>query len=387
MSTPGVAGVDRRGDEHPLGMIEADERKLQEPAEALLGAQIRVVAPGDVGERADGDAQARIGWPLPGEEIRGPADQRGREIGHARQRQADELRAFDQRVEIALRLAQLRIEQAFAQAERGEHHPLGREPLQHAIEHERGGRQGARAPLRHAGSRGQPGRRQPQQRFCEAARFRRSQRVAVDHLDRRPGRLHMRLGQRAPAAADRIEHRPAERRGQILPQDRIDPAPGFGPPVGEHRFDRQGAERHADPAIADMVVERLGDFEAAAAHVADRPDRAEEAGDHAERGQSRFLGAAEDADLETRFGGNGGGERRPVRRPPDRFGCRRIDPGHAHRIGDRAKPPHRLDRAPKPLGRDRAGLREAFAQPAQRLLIEARQRRAAELLIDDEPHR
>ena len=53
----GVAGVHRRGDEHPLGVIDADERKLQEPAEALLGPQIDRVAPGDVGERANRDAQ------------------------------------------------------------------------------------------------------------------------------------------------------------------------------------------------------------------------------------------------------------------------------------------------------------------------------------------
>ena len=45
----GVAGVDRRGNENPLGVIDADERKLQQPAKALLGAQIRVIAPGDVG--------------------------------------------------------------------------------------------------------------------------------------------------------------------------------------------------------------------------------------------------------------------------------------------------------------------------------------------------
>jgi hypothetical protein len=126
-----------------------------------------------------------------------------------------------------------------------------------------------------------------------------------------------------------------------------------------------------------MIVERLGDFEAAAAHVADRPNRAEKAGDHAQRGEARFLRSAEDTNLKTGFGGDGGCERGSVRRAADCFGSRRIDLYHAHRVGDGAKPPHRLDRAAKPLRPDHAGLREAFAEATQRLLVEARHRRRA----------
>ena len=55
---------------------------------------------------------------------------------------------------------------------------------------------------------------------------------------------------------------------------RVDRRLASAPSLGQQRLDRQGAERQADPALADPVVERLGDLEAAAAHVADQADRA-----------------------------------------------------------------------------------------------------------------
>ncbi len=46
----------------------------------------------------------------------------------------------------------------------------------------------------------------------------------------------------------------------------------------------------------------------------------------------------------------------------------------------------RLDGAAEIVGADGAGLGEALAEPAQRFLVEPRQRRAAELVIDDQAH-
>ena len=62
-----------------------------------------------------------------------------------------------------------------------------------------------------------------------------------------------------------------------------------------------------------------------------------------------------------------------------------VDLGHAHRVGDGAEAPNRLDRAAKIVGLDRARLREPLAEPAERLLVEARHRRAAELIVDHQP--
>ena len=78
---------------------------------------------------------------------------------------------------------------------------------------------------------------------------------------------------------------------------------------------------------------------------------------------------------------------RAVGGAPDRLGGGGVEAGHAHGVGDGAKPAHRLDRAPEALGGDLAGLRQPLAEPAQRLLVEARQGRAAELVVDDEADR
>jgi hypothetical protein len=42
-------------------MLDADERKLQQPAKALFGAQVRRVPPRDVGERANRDPEPLLG--------------------------------------------------------------------------------------------------------------------------------------------------------------------------------------------------------------------------------------------------------------------------------------------------------------------------------------
>ena len=188
----------------------------------------------------------------------------------------------------------------------------------------------------------------------------------------------MRLGERAPAAADRVERRLGERQRQAHAQPLVDLAFGLVAPDREHRLDRQRAERQADRDVADAVVERQRDFEAAAAHVADGADRPIEAGNDAERRSSA-----------------------PLRRPPS---TRTFNPDSAsiaaassgplvarriasvagdveladmHRLGDRREAARRLDGAAEIVGLDAAGLGEAFAEPAQRLLVEARQRRAA----------
>jgi hypothetical protein len=104
----------------------------------------------------------------------------------------------------------------------------------------------------------------------------------VDDPDRRPDRFHVRFGQRAPAAAHRIEHRPRQLARQALAQNLVDLALRRRKAGPQHGLDRQGAERQTDRAISHMVVDRFRDFEAAPAHVADRPDRAEEPRDHAQ---------------------------------------------------------------------------------------------------------
>ena len=56
----GVARVNRERDEGPLSMGDADERELQQQPETLLRPKVGRMAPREVGERADRDAQAPV---------------------------------------------------------------------------------------------------------------------------------------------------------------------------------------------------------------------------------------------------------------------------------------------------------------------------------------
>ena len=225
------------------------------------------------------------------------------------------------------------------------------------------------------------------QRLGEVARDGRFQRVAVNDFDRSVDRFHVGLGERPPAAAHGKEHRPREGELQPVAENLVDLALGGALALREHRLDRKGAERQTDPGLSHMVVDRLRHLETAAAHVADSPDRAKESGDDAERRIARLFGARQDANPKPGLGGDCGRELRPVGRAADRLGRGHVQPGDAHRVGDGAKPPGRLDGSPKSVGRDRPRLRQALGQPAQRLFVEARHRSAAELVVDDEPHR
>ena len=85
----------------------------------------------------------------------------------------------------------------------------------------------------------------------------------------------MRLGERAPAAADGEEGLLGERGRQARAQALVDLALGLVAAGRQHGFHRQRAEREAYGDVAYVVVEGQSDFQRAAAHVADGADGAE----------------------------------------------------------------------------------------------------------------
>ena len=204
---------------------------------------------------------------------------------------------------------------------------------------------------------------------------------------RRADRLDVGLGERAPPAADRIEDRPRERRLEPGAQNVVHAPLGDVVALGEQRLDRQRAERQARPGVADVVVHRLGHFEAAAAHVADRADRPEEAGDDPERGVARLLRARQDPHRQPGLRRDRGDEVLAIGRAADRLGRGHVELRHAHRLGDGAKAARGLHGAAEAVRRDGAGLRQPFRESGERFLVEARQGRAAKLVVDHEPHR
>ena len=229
--------------------------------------------------------------------------------------------------------------------------------------------------------------RQAPELLGELARVLGADRVAVRDPQGGVGRRHVGPGEGPPAAADGVEHRLGERRRQVVLEQLVDAPPRLGLALGQHGLHRQGAQRQADRALADPVVQDLGDLEAAAAHVADEAPRPVEAGDDAERGVARLLGPAQDADLEARLLPDGGHEPLAVAGAADRLGRDGVDPAHAHGVRDGAEAAGGLDRAAEPFRRELARAVEALAEAAERLLVEARERGPAQLVVDDEPDR
>ena len=176
-----------------------------------------------------------------------------------------------------LGLAQLRIEEALAQAEGGEHNAIRPKMLEHPIEDQSRGPQHGRAALGNTGHLGQFCRREPQKQLREIASLLRGERMAVHDPDRRFDCRQISFGDRTPVSPDRIKDRLSQRWGQAFPKDRVNTALGSRKAFGKHRLDGQGAERRAEAALADMIIERLGNFEALVFHIADQSQRPKEA--------------------------------------------------------------------------------------------------------------
>ena len=140
----------------------------------------------------------------------------------------------------------------------------------------------------------------------------------------------------------------------------------------EHSLHRQRAQRQAHPALADMVVERLADLEAAAAHVADQPDRPEETRDDPERRRARLLCPAEHADLKARLRPDFPREFLAVLCTAGRLGGQRRRSWSTPMASAIAETARRQDRPAKIFRVDRAVLGELLAESAQRFFVEAR---------------
>ena len=379
-----VTGVDGGGKKHPLGVIQPDQWKLQQAPEAFRRPQTRLVAPGEVGQRAGGNPQAPFRRGLVREQPRCPLRQRGREGGHAGIRQSEGLRRLDQRIEELFGRAELRIEPAFAHAQHGEDDPLRPQPLHHPVEDQRRrGQAGGPAP-RQAGQRGNLCRRRLQQGFREGAGAGGLQGVAVHHAHRRVAGRQVHPGEGAPAAADGIEGRAADAPRNAIPQQRVHPRLRRGNAAFQQLAHRQRTERQADAVGSDAVIQDIRHFQAAAAHVSGQPGGAVETGYHPEGAEIGLLLAAQDACRETGLPGDLGDEIGPVARLPHRLGGERIDPFNAHGLGNGAEPAQGGQGPGDAVRRQRPSARVSLAQLAERLLVEARKRRPADGIVNDE---
>jgi hypothetical protein len=98
------------GEEDPFDVIETNERELNEAAKAFRGADVSVIAPGDIRERTSRQAQSLVPVRLAGKQIVGPAYQSRRKLRDACLRFAEGLRTLDERVERPVVSSELRVE-------------------------------------------------------------------------------------------------------------------------------------------------------------------------------------------------------------------------------------------------------------------------------------
>src|SRR5207342_1681007 len=97
-----------------IGVRDADEWKLQEPPVALLGPDVRMVSPSDVGQRADRQSEPLVGRHFAGKQSLGPFGQSRSELGDTGEGYPKQPCPLDEGVEIALGGRQLRIKPALA---------------------------------------------------------------------------------------------------------------------------------------------------------------------------------------------------------------------------------------------------------------------------------
>ncbi|GLS18568.1 hypothetical protein GCM10007874_15850 [Labrys miyagiensis] len=139
--------------------------------------------------------------------------------------------------------------------------------------------------------------------------------------------------------------------------------------------------------LAHTVVERLGNLEAAAAHVPDQTSRTVKARDHAERCEMSFFGTGKDSHLHAGLGMYRFNKVLAITGAANGFGRGGVETGHAHGVGDGAEASYGLDRTAKTIPRNHARLGKPLSKAAERLFVEARQGCATELIINDQADR
>ena len=277
-------------------MVDARDVGAGDRFKAELRPVVGMRAPVHVVQQAGRQDQPVLGRRLVGVAGFYPVVQRRAEARAARRGRLHVAACLDQRIEDAHPLGHLAVEQALAQAVGRDRHAFRVDALDQLRQHQARQRD-QRQPLRRCpGHRGHLGLillADPLQRL-EELRDRRL--VAVQHLQRVPGPLHVEPGDRAPGPAD--EEEPPRHAGHRLAQrldalpDRLHPLAVVGD-VGElQRTEGRGA------AGEDLALRQVRELHRRAAHVADEAVGVRPAEQHPLGREPRLLRAARHVELQ-----------------------------------------------------------------------------------------
>ena len=385
-------GRNRRRHHRPALAVDRDPALVQRPVDRLRQAQVGL----DL-HRGEREHDRRQPQPLAAMRARGCGIERpGRHPGRERRRGAtlagEHRHPRQQRIGRAAMRGQAIIEQAFAQAPRGEHH-LGRiEPRQQRRQQHGG-----------IGKLFGAHRRNPLatlQGLALAAGERSSDLERCGRIDLEPVRIAQRVAarrhrehrHRAPRAAYQIERAIGLGRGggQIpsgLANHLVERLAHVCAPGGA--FAVFGQAQCAERKCARAVSRAIGNphqFKASAAQIGDNPVRIGEGADHAVGAEERFFLARDDPRLQSdraqafhEFGAVGGIAHR---------GCGdRLDILDAQIPEQQREPLQAAQRHRHRLVREPPGGGDLAPELGGDLLVQQHHRRAHRATIDDQPHR
>ena len=364
-----VTQVHRISDEGPARVVDRNQRKMQDPPQRLNGAEIRMLAPGQVREVAGRQAQAVLLGVLVVEQRPAPTHQRLAEAAEATLPLGDLSRRRQQGVLAARLFRQLVEEVAFAQTEGRERDIPALQLAQHAAQHQRRHRQGVAAASgdvfdarerRLAGPADQP---------CQLDRGVAGDGILMNGAQRMLALFHVQVRQIAPGTAHGIEGAPLARLQPVdLGQGLVDEIARRLPVVAAALHEPQRAERQRG-RVPDHAVGHLHQFQAAAAKVAHDAVRHRIAGDDAEGGELGLFLAAQYPDRQTAAFLDRFAEGVAVRGLAYRRGRDELDTADPHGAGKRGEAHQVRHRQCHAFRAQVAAALQAAPQAAEHLLV------------------
>ena len=235
-------------------------------------------------------------------------------------------------------------------------------------------------------------RRDPVRRSLRPRRHRLvgAQAVVVNHLQRRVGHGQPDPRERPPAAADDVEAagRRPRRRARQTGEALVDPGRPRRVVLEQHARDRQGADRQAAIGAAGPSGVTTDRSTLPPPRSPTTPcGRMEAVGDTHGRGVGLVVAGQHGDRLAGGAARPRPGTRAPLSAPPHRLGRDILDLAGPQGLGDMGEAPQRMQRAVHLGPAEPAGRGQALAERAQRFLVEQRDRRPAQPLVDHEPDR
>ena len=210
--------------------------------------------------------------------------------------------------------------------------------------------------------------------------------VLMEDLQRVIGDPHVKKGEIAPCAANRVEGVGAEGLADIGAHDPLHRRPHAGRVEAIWLLDRKRPKGEGDAGAWRLPAE-ADQLEARPAQIAHQPARRGRAREHPQGGAPRLLLAAEHPQLDTGLGLHALAELATVGRFAGRCGGRGEHQGRAAGLDQGAEPPQGGERGGHAIGRERSCAGDIAPEARQNLLVEDTPDRSTVQAIHNQTYR